>query len=107
MSLQESWKTRTLRASCYAFFGRQCQELSSLIRSIFLNALNCPPHYLVQKPEHGGLSWVWWFIFIIPELVRWKQEVEFKASLDYRTCLLPYKRRVGWGTLAHEDTCTQ
>lgn len=50
---------------------------------------------------------MWWFIFIIPELVRWKQEVEFKASLDYRTCLLPYKRRVGWGTLAHEDTCTQ
>lgn len=57
MSLQGSWKTMVCVPYC-AFLVRQCQELSSLIRFIFLRL-----EYVrakVSSPPPGSTDTAWW-----------------------------------------------
>lgn len=64
------------------------------------------PTHLVLQTKRGGSSWTWWFTFIIPTLVRWEQEVKFKASLSYvrtHSLLFPHKWGGGRETKATQE----
>lgn len=100
MSLQESWKTRMLRASHYAFFWETVSR--TVITHLFYfsectKLSSTPPGStaLAWRPELGVVVYIY--------NLRTGED-EFKASLGYRTCLLPHKKsQVGghWITKTH------
>jgi hypothetical protein len=58
----------------------------------------------VIQPQKGRESQMWWFMPIIPEFGRQKQEDhEFKASLSYTE--RPYFKKKRKGREGNSDTC--